>query len=48
VFTKDEIRTLINVVIVDSTQANLLCQSCVTQGFVAFETTQAKERNYHN
>jgi len=27
---------------------NLLPQSCATQGFVTFDTTQTKERSYHN
>jgi len=39
VFSKDGIRTLTNVVIVNPMRANLLFQSCVTQ---------AKEKNYHN
>jgi len=47
-FTKNEICTLANVVIIDPTHANLLPRSCTTQGFVAFDATQAKERNYHD
>jgi hypothetical protein len=27
---------------------NLLSRSCATEGFIAFDATQAKERNYHN
>jgi hypothetical protein len=46
VFTKDGIRTLIDVVIADPTQADLLCRSYTIQKFVAFEVIQAKERNY--
>jgi len=48
VLTKDGIRTLANVVIVDPTQADLLPQSCAIQGFVTFNAAQAKERNYRN
>jgi hypothetical protein len=33
-FTKNDIRILANIVIVDPTQADLLPQSCKTQGFV--------------
>jgi hypothetical protein len=36
VLTKDGICTLVNIVITNLTQANLLPQSCATQGFVAF------------
>jgi hypothetical protein len=46
VFTKDEIRTLIDFVMVDSTCADLLPQCCTTQGFVAFDVIQTKEKNY--
>jgi hypothetical protein len=42
--TKDGIHTLANVVIVDPTQADLLCWSYVTWRFVASKTTQAKEK----
>jgi hypothetical protein len=42
VLTKDGIRTLINIVIANPTQANLLPKSCATQGFVASNVTQAK------
>jgi hypothetical protein len=49
VLTKDDIRILINIVIVDpTTQMNLFPQSCATQRFVTFDVTQAKKRNYHN
>jgi hypothetical protein len=44
VFTKDGIHTLINVVIVDQTWVDLFLRSCATQGFVAFDLTQAKEK----
>jgi hypothetical protein len=44
VFTKDGIRTLIDVVIVDQTRVDLFLRSCATQGFVAFDLTQAKEK----
>jgi hypothetical protein len=42
VLTKDGICTLTDIVIADSTQADLLPQSCATQGFVT------KEKSYHN
>jgi hypothetical protein len=48
VFSKDGIRTLVEVVIVDPTRADLLPQSCATQGFTTFDVAQAKERSYHN
>jgi hypothetical protein len=48
VFTKDGIHTLTDVVIVDQTRMDLFLRSCVTQGFVAFDLTQAKERSYRN
>ncbi len=47
-FTKDIIRTLVDIVIVDSMQVYLFPQSCVIQGFVAFDVTQTKERSYCN
>ncbi len=40
--TKDGIRTLIDGVIIDPTQANLLPQSCTIQGFVASNVAQTK------
>jgi hypothetical protein len=46
--TKDGIRTLANVIIVDSMWANLLPWSYATQGFVASNVVQAKEISYHN
>jgi len=42
------IRTLANVIITDPTWANLLHWSCVIQGFIASDITQAKEKKYHN
>jgi hypothetical protein len=48
VLTKDGIHTLANVVIVDPTQEDLLRRHCVTQGFVASKTTQAKEKSYYD
>jgi hypothetical protein len=41
------IRTLANVVIADLTRTDLLPQSYATQGFVAFDAAQAKERSYY-
>jgi hypothetical protein len=48
VLTKNGIRTLVDVVIVDPTRVDLLPRSCAIEGFVAFDVTQAKERSYHN
>jgi hypothetical protein len=48
VLTKDNIRTLVNVVITDPTQANLFFRFCTTKGFVAFDATQTKKWNYCN
>jgi hypothetical protein len=48
VLTKDGIRTLIDIVITNTTWIDLLPQSCAIQGFVASDATQAKERSYHN
>jgi hypothetical protein len=48
VFTKDGIRTLVDVIIADPTRANLLLRSCATQGFDASNVVQAKKRSYHN
>jgi hypothetical protein len=48
VFTKDGIHTLVNVVIVNPTRADLLPRSCTTQGLVASDATQAKEKSYRN
>ncbi len=44
-FTKDDIRTLADVVIADPSQMDLLSQSCATQRFVALHPDQAKERS---
>jgi hypothetical protein len=46
VFTKDKICTLVDVVIINPTRANLFHWSCATWRFTTSETTQAKERNY--
>jgi len=48
VFTKDGIHTLANVVSANLTWTDLFPRSCATQGFVIFDVSQAKERNYHN
>jgi hypothetical protein len=48
VLTKDNIHTLVNVVITDPTQANLFPRFCTTKGFVAFDAAQTKKWNYHN
>jgi hypothetical protein len=47
-FTKNDICTLADIVIIDPMRTDLLPRSCATQGFVASDTTQVKERNYHN
>jgi hypothetical protein len=47
-FTKDDICTLVNVVIVNPMQVNLLPQSCATQGLVAFDVVQSKEKSHHD
>jgi len=46
VFTKDDICTLANVVIIDPMWTNLLSRFCVIQRFVAFNAIQAKEKSY--
>ncbi len=45
---KDGICTLTNVFITDPTWIDLLPQSCVTQGFVAYDAIQANKRSYYN
>ncbi len=45
-FTKDGIRPLVNIVIVDPTCVDLFPQSCTTQGFATFDVAQTKEMNY--
>jgi len=45
---KHGIHTLVNIVIVDPTRAILFPQSYATQGFIASNVAQAKERSYHN
>ncbi len=47
VLTKDGICTLADVVITNPMCADL-SQSCIIQGFVAFDAARAKKRNYHN
>ncbi len=44
--TEDDIHILVDIVIVDPTWANLFPQFCATQGFVAFNATQAEKQNY--
>ncbi len=46
--TKDDIHTLINVVIVDPTRTNLFPRSCTIQRFIAFDAVQAKKRSYRD
>jgi len=46
VFTKDDICTLANVVIVDSMRTYLFPWSCIIQGFFASNVVWAKKLNY--
>ncbi len=46
--TKNDIHTLVDVVILNPTKANLLPRSCTIQGFIVSSAIQVKERNYHN
>jgi hypothetical protein len=48
VFTKNDIHTLIDVVIVDPMWVNLFPWSCATQRFVTFDAAQVKEKSYYN
>ncbi len=48
VLIKDDNGTLVDIVIVDPTRADLLLQFCVMQGFVTFDVVQVKKRTYHN
>jgi hypothetical protein len=47
VLTKDDIHTLTDVVIANPMWMNLLLQFCATQGFIASDVIQVKERNYN-
>ncbi len=44
--TKDDIHTLVDIIIIDPMWANLLPQTCETQRFVAFDAAQAKKKSY--
>jgi hypothetical protein len=48
VFSKDDIRTLTNIIIADPMQKKLFPRSCATQGFVTLDVVQTKERSYRN
>jgi hypothetical protein len=48
VLTKDDIHTLIDIVIANLTQMDLLFWSCTTQGFVAYNAFQTKEQSYYD
>jgi hypothetical protein len=48
VLSKDDIRTLVDVVIVDSTWTDLFPRSYAIQRFIALDAVQAKERSYYN
>jgi hypothetical protein len=45
-FTKNGIRTLTNIVIVDPTHVDLFLWSCTAQRFVASNVIEAKKKNY--
>ncbi len=47
-FTIDDIRILVDIVIVNPMWADLLPWSYTIQGFVVFNATQAKEKDYRN
>jgi hypothetical protein len=46
--TKNDICTLVDIVITNPTQLDLLPQSYATQGFATFDVAQTKERSYYN
>jgi len=48
VLTKDGICTLANVIIANPMRTNWLPRSCATQGFVASNAAQVKEKSYRN
>jgi hypothetical protein len=48
VFTKFDIHTLIDIIIIDPTLANFFLWSCTTKGFVTSNVAQTEKRNYHN
>jgi hypothetical protein len=48
VFIKDDIGTLVDIVIVNLPWAYLLLWSCVMQRFAAFDAVQVKKQTYHN
>jgi hypothetical protein len=47
-FTKDDIHTIVDIVIINPMRIGSLPQSCATQGFVTFGAAQAKKRSYPN
>jgi hypothetical protein len=47
-FTKDGIRTLINIVVVDSTRVDLFPWACATQGFASFDIVQFTKLCYYD
>ncbi len=47
-FTKDDICTLVDIVIIDPTRMDFLPQSCTTQGFATFDVVQIKKWNYRD
>jgi hypothetical protein len=48
VLIKDDIRTLVDIVIANPIGVNLLPRFCAIQGFVTFNATQAKKRSYRD
>jgi len=47
-FTKDGIRTLIDIVVVDPTWVDLFPGACATQGFAAFDVVQFTKWCYYD
>jgi len=47
-FIKDDIHTLVDVVIIDPMHVDLFFQCCTTPRFIPFDVFQAKEKNYCN
>jgi len=45
---KDDIHTLVDIVIANPTWMDLFPRFCATQGFITFNITQGKKRNYCN
>jgi len=48
IFTKDGVRTLVNLITIKPTQVNILVRSYSTEGFIASKAIHTKERSYHD